>query len=517
MLITIIAILAFLAGAGVVSLFSSWQRRVEARQASGEAARILDAARREAERIQTDADLAARERHLAREQDQDRAWQAKRKELSKLESELEAQEQRLEKLDAQLKGRAGDLTGKERKVALREEQLERDAKEVEDQLKIHRARLEEIAGMSSAEAKAELMRQMEFDARRDSARLIKRVEENARDRAKNLARIILLQAVEKVTPHLPLEGVVAVVKLPSEDMKGRIIGREGRNIRTFERITGVDVIVDDTPEIIMLACHNPLRREIAKMTLEKLVEDGRIHPARIEETHEKCRETVEATLFEQGKEALFHLGILTMNDRLTALVGRLRLRSAGGQNLLEHSIETAKIAVFIAQSIGIPVEPVKRAAILHEVGHIEEHLDDTPPALLASQLARQFGESPTVVSALAHLHPDHPSPLPEAHILETAEHLALSVPGISKEGLERYIEHLDHIEKLVMAMPGPERVYAIKAGRELLVMVDPKKMDDEQTIWLAKDIAERLEREVRFSGQIKVQVVRETRAVDFAT
>jgi len=516
-LTTVLSILAFLVGAGVVALFAAWQRRVEFRQASGEAQRLLEASRREAENFRAEAELQVKEKGIAREQELERAWNNRRKELEKLESELEGQEARLQKLENQLKGRAGDLQGRETKLKQREEQFEQDSLEVQNQLKIHRARLEEIAGMTAADAKAELLRQMEFDARRDAARFMKKSEESARERAKNLARIILLQAVEKVTPHLPLEGVVSVVRLPSEDIKGRVIGREGRNIRTFERITGVDVIVDDTPEIIMLACHNPVRREIARLTLEKLVEDGRIHPARIEETHEKCRETVEAHIFETGKEALFSLGITTMHDRLTALVGRMRLRSAGGQNLLEHSLETAKIAVYIGQALGIPTEPLKRAAILHEIGHIEEHLDDTHPALLASQLARQFGESPTVVAALAHLHPDHPSPSPEAHVLEVAEQLALSVPGIHRDGLERHIEHLEHIENLIMGMKGPEKVYALKAGRELIVLVDPKKMDDEQTIWLAKDIAERLEREVRFTGQIKVQVIRETRSVDYAT
>lgn len=513
----ILSLLAFLVGCGAVFIFTAWQRRVEAKQASGEAARILDAARREAERIQTDAEIALREKSLAKEQELERVWREKRKELQKLESDLESEEARIQKLDASLKGRQGDIVGKERKLQEREAKLEKDEAVVQDQLSIHRAKMEEIAAMTSAEAKAELMRQMEASARKEAARIIKRVEENAHDSAKSQAKIILLQAVEKLSPHLPLEGIVSVVKLPSEDMKGRIIGREGRNIRTFERIAGVDVIVDDTPEIIMLACHNPLRREIAKLTLEKLVEDGRIHPARIEETHEKCREIVESQIFEQGKEALFHLGILTMNERLAALVGRMKLRTTGGQNLLEHCIETAKVAAYIAQALGIPAEPIKRAAILHEIGHIEEHLDDTHPAILASQLAKQYGESPLVVAALAHLHPDHPSLAPEAHILAVAEQLALTVPGVSREGLERYVEHLDSVERLVMGLKGPEKVYAIKAGRELLVLVDPKKIDDEQTIWLAKEIVERIEKEIRFAGQIKVQVIRESRAVDFAT
>ncbi len=513
----VIALVAFLLGAGAAGLIVFFQRRAETRQASSDAAKILAGARRESEKLLTDAEVRAKEKLLAQEQEQERAWKAKRKELAKLESDLEAEEQRQGKAAQQLQQRVHEAADREKKLAAREEQVEKEAREVEDALAIHRARLEQIAGLSAADAKAELMRQMEFDARRDATRIIKKVEENARDRSKNLARIILLQAVEKVGAYLPLEGVVSVVKLPSEEMKGRVIGREGRNIRAFERITGVDVIVDDTPEIIMLACHNPVRREVGRLTLEKLVEDGRIHPARIEEMAQKCHETVEAALLEQGKEALFHLGVLTMHERLAALVGRMKVRTAGGQSLLEHSVEVAKIAAYMGQCLGIPVEPLKRAAILHEVGHVEEHLDDTHPVLLAAQLARQFGESPTVVSAISHLHPDHPSPLPEAHLLEVAEHLALSVPGIHKEGLERHVEHLEHVEKLVMGMKGPEKVYAMKAGRELLVMVDPKNVDDEATIWLAKDIAERLEREVRFTGTIKVQVIRETRSVDYAT
>jgi ribonuclease Y len=512
-----LALIALLAGAGIVYGLVILQRRSEARNAGSEAQRILANAKREAEKLVSEMELAAKERILAREQALEKEWKAKRKEVSRLESELSSKEQQLEKAALQLKDRQNELQSREKKLIEKEEIVAKEKREAEVLLKSQRTKLEEIAGLSTADAKAELMRQLEYDARKEATRIIKKIEENARDRAKNLARIITTQAIEKIVPFLPLEGAVSVVRLPNEEMKGRVIGREGRNIRAFERVTGVDVIVDDTPEIIMLACHNPLRREVAKVTLEQLVEDGRIHPARIEEFFEKAREQVDQVVLQHGRDALFHLGIPNMHEHLTTLVGRMRLRMAHGQNLLEHSIEVAKIGMYMAQAVGLNVEVVKRAGILHEIGHIEEHVDDLHPTLIASQLAKRYGEVPQVQACIAHLHPDHPSTLPEAHLLEAAENLALTAPGVHKEGLERYVEHMEAVEAMIRQFKGVKEVYAMKAGRELLVLVDVQSVDDEYTLWLAKDISERLEREVRFTGQIKVQVVRETRHVGYAT
>lgn len=515
--IVIVPILAFLLGLGVVGGIWAMQRRTEVRQASSEAAAIVARAKREAEKVVAGAEIAAKERLLARDQSLEKEWKNRRKELSKLESEVAGKEQQLDKSLTQAKERQNEIQNREKKLAQREEIVDKEKKEAEALLKGQRAKLEEIAGLTTTDAKAELMRQLEYDARKDATRIIKKIEENARDRAKNLARIITTQAIEKIVPYTPVEGSVSVVRLPNEEMKGRVIGREGRNIRAFERVTGVDVIVDDTPEIIMLASHNPLRREIARATLEKLVEDGRIHPARIEEFFEKAREQAEETLLAHGREALFHLGIPNMHERLVFLVGRMQLRMSHGQNLLEHSMETTKIALYMAQAVDANTETVKRAGILHEIGHIEEHTDDVNPTILAAQLAKRFGEAPAVVTCIQHLHPDHPSTLPEAHLLEAAEGLALTAPGVYKLGLEKYIEHMEQLEQMIKGFKGVSKVYAMKAGRELLVLVDSKNVDDEYTLWLAKDIAERIEREVRFTGQIKVQVVRETRHVDFAT
>lgn len=513
----VIALLAFLLGSGVVYAVLSVQRRNEIRHAATEAQRIIAEAKRQAEKVVAEAELASKERLLAKEQAAEKELRTKRKELSKLESDLAGKEQTLDKSLQQAKDRQNELTNRERKLTEKEEIVAKEKKEAEVLLKGQRAKLEEMAGLTTADAKAELMRQMEYDARKEATRIIKKIEENARDRAKSLARIITTQAIEKIVPYLPLEGAVSVVRLPTEEMKGRVIGREGRNIRAFERVTGVDVIVDDTPEIIMLASHNPLRREIAKLTLEHLVEDGRIHPARIEEFFDKARETVDESILTQGRDALFHLGIPNMHEHLVNQVGRMRLRMSHGQNLLEHSMEVAKIALYMAQAVGANAETVKRAGILHEIGHIEEHIDETHPVLLAANMAKRFGESPAVVACMAHLHPDHPSTLPEAHLLEAAENLALTAPGVHKEGLEKYIEHMESLEQMVRGFKGVQRVYAMKAGRELLILVDTQMVDDEYTLWLAKDIAERIEREVRFTGQIKIQVVRESRFVGYAT
>lgn len=512
-----LALLGAGVGIGALLLYQEALRRKGERLASDEARLILERARREAERIQAEAELKSKEKMLSREQALEKEWKAKRKELGLLESDLSSKEQALEKAQQIFKDRQRDVVSREQKIQQREEIVDREKKEAETLLKSHRAKLEEIAGLTAAEAKVELMRQMEYDARREATRIIKKIEENARDRAKNLARIITTQAIEKIVPYQSPEGTVSVVHLPSEEMKGRVIGREGRNIRAFERVTGVDVIVDDTPEIIMLACHNPARRLTAQKALEKLVEDGRIHPGRIEEYVEKAREEMDSYLMEQGREAMFQLGIPDMHERLSQMAGQMKLRMSFGQNLLEHSIEVAKVAMYMAQAVDANVATVKRAGILHEIGHLEEHPDDTHPTLLSAQLAKRYGEAPAVVACISHLHADHPSTLPEAHILEVAENLALSAPGLHKEGLERYIQHMDGIEKMVMGFKGVRKVFAMKAGRELLVLVDTVQVDDEYTIWLAKDISERLEHEVRFSGQIKVQVVRETRVTDYAT
>ncbi len=513
----IIGVLLLLLGSGITALIFTIMRRSEIKRASSEALIIVERAKQEAQQILTESELKIKEKLLLDEQNLERQWKAKRKELSRIESELESKEERLDRLTNKLREDQNQLELREKKFRENEERIKSLLKEAEDFSKVQRAKLEEIASMTSSEAKIELMKQLESEAKKEAARIIKKIEESARERAKNFARFILMQSIEKVVPHLPLESFVITFKLPSEEMKGRVIGREGRNIRAFEKITGVDIIVDDTPETILLACHNPLRREIAKVTLEKLVEDGRIHPARIEEFYLKAIDTVEEHIHSIGKEALYQLGIHNMHDKLIMSIGRLKLRTGYKGNLLEHSMETAKIATYIAQMLSANVETIKRASILHEIGHVEEHTGDISPLLLAAQLAKQYGESQSVVNIITHLAKQTDSAILEARILDVAEQLAISVPGISADNLEKYIDRLDAIEKMVHSMRGVERAYAMKAGRELLIYVKPKEVDDEYTLWLSKEIAEKLEQEVRFSGQIKVQVLRETRHIDYAT
>lgn len=513
----LIGIFLLLLGSGITAIIFIILRRSEFKRASSEAIIIVERAKQEAQRIITESELKIKEKLLLEEQNLERQWKAKRKELSKLESELESKEVRLERVMQKFREDQAQFEIREKKLSENEEKLKVLLKESEDFSRIQRAKLEEIASMTSSEAKFELMKQLEAEARKEASRIIKKIEESARERAKNFAKFILMQAIEKIIPHLPLDSFVVTFKLPSEEMKGRVIGREGRNIRAFEKITGVDIIVDDTPETILLACHNPLRREIAKVTLENLVEDGRIHPARIEEFYLKAIETVEEHIFTIGKEALYQLGIHKMHDKLIMSIGRLKLRTGYKGNLLEHSMETAKIATYIAQMLSANIETVKRAAILHEIGHVEEHTGDVAPIVLAAQLAKQYGESPSVVNVITHLAKQTDSAILEARILDVAEQLAITVPGISTESLDKYIDRLDNIEKMVHSMRGVERAYAMKAGREFLVYVKPKEVDDEYTLWLSKEIAEKLEQEIRFSGQIKVQVVRETRHIDYAT
>lgn len=513
----VIGVLLLVAGASIASIFYILQRKSEIRKASSEATLIVEKAKQEAERIVTEGEIKIREKLLLDEQNLERQWKAKKRELQKLEAELEAKEDKLERLSQKLKEEAIAFERKEKKFKEDNERLQNLLKEAEDFARIHLKKLEEVASMSAFEAKVELMKVMEAEARKEAARIIKKIEESARERAKNFARFILMQAIEKVLPHLPIESFVTTFKLPNEEMKGRVIGREGRNIRAFERITGVDIIVDDTPETILLACHNPLRREIARVTLENLVEDGRIHPARIEEFHLKAIESVEQTIMNVGKEALYQLGIHKIHDKLILSIGRLKLRTGYKGNLLEHSMETAKIATYIGQMLNANVESLKRAAILHEIGHVEEQIGDINPILYSAQLCKQYGESQSVVNIITHLAKQMESTILEARILDVAEHLAISVPGISTEDLSKYIDRIEAIEKMVLSMRGIDKVFTMKAGREIYVYVKPKEVDDEYTLWLSKEIAQKLEQEIKFSGQIKVQVVRETRHIDYAT
>lgn len=513
----IIGVILLLLGSAITSLIFFLLRRSEIKKASSEATIIIERAKQEAQQIITESELKIKEKLLIEEQNLEKQWKAKRRELSKLESELESKDEKNERFLQKLKEDQHQLELKEKKIKADEDKLKILLQNAEDFARIQKARLEEIASMTSSEAKMELMKQLEAEAKKEASRIIKKIEESARERAKNFARFILMQSLEKVVPHLPLESFVTTFKLPSEEMKGRVIGREGRNIRAFEKITGVDIIVDDTPETILLACHNPLRREIAKVTLENLVEDGRIHPARIEEFYLKAIETVEEYILTIGKEALYQLGIHNMNDKLIMSIGRLKLRTGYKSNLLEHSMETAKIATYIGQMLSANIDTIKRAGILHEIGHVEEHTGDINPIILSAQLAKQYGETTSVANVISHLAKQTDSAILEARILDVAEHLAISVPGISTEPLDKYIDHLENIEKMVHSMRGVERVYAMKAGRELLIYVRPNEVDDEYTLWLSKEIAEKLEQEVRFAGQIKVQVVRETRHIDYAT
>lgn len=513
----LIGIFLVLLGVVISSLVYHFIRKNEIKKASSEAQIIIERAKEEAQRIIREAELKTKEKLIHLEQNLEREWKNKRKELLKLESELEAKEEKLDKLNQKLKEQELALEFREKKVKEAEARSNQLLKEAEEIHRVERTRLEQISQMTAYEAKLELMKQMENEAKREATRIIKKIEETARERAKNSALFILMQALERVVPYLPMESFVVTFKLPSEEMKGRVIGREGRNIRAFERITGVDIIVDDTPETILLACHNPLRMEIAKVTLEKLVEDGRIHPARIEEFYLKAIESMDQHIYDIGKEALYHLGIHKMNDKLIMSVGRLKLRVGYKGNLLEHSIETAKIATYIGQMLNANVEALKRAAILHEIGHVEEHIGEVHPILFSAQLAKQYGEPQSVVNIITQLIRESETKILEARILEVSEHLAISVPGISSENFEKYIDRIEGIERMVSAMRGVERVYAMKAGRELLVYVKPKEVDDEYTVWLSKEIAEKLEQEVKFSGQIKVQVIRETRYIDYAT
>jgi len=474
-------------------------------KAEAEAKSILDEAALEA-RVKVEASLAkAEEDATARA----RALDDKTREADTRERNLQRKMQLYEERHTQVEAR-------EKAV----EKTEKDAAETKaaavKALAEQRTRLEQISGYSSALAKKELMREMEDDARREASSKLHRIEEETRERSIDQARWIITQALQRYTPAQTGESTVSVVTLPSDEMKGRIIGREGRSIRAFEMATGIDLIIDDTPNAIILSSFNPIRRHVAKVALERLVEDGRIHPARIEEVIAKVKDEFEKILGDIGEAAAFELGLHEMNAKLFRLAGRLSFMSHHGQNLLQHSREVAIVATHIGAMLGVKSEVTKRAGFLHKIGFAEETNLDRSPQLLSADVAQRLGEAEPVVHCIQALYGLVAPRSIEAAILPVAESVSIARPGAQKEMLQTYLERLGQLEDIARSFKGVKEVYAVRAGKEVRVMVEPETVGDREVVWLSRDIAKRIEKEVPYPGQIRISVIRETRAVDFA-
>jgi ribonuclease Y len=420
--------------------------------------------------------------------------------------------QREESLDA----RIADLSGRERGLAERMSELEQ--REAEAAVAAERVALdlERVAGMTRSQARQTLLRQVEEDARHEKARIVRQVEEEARRDAGRRSRNILAACMQRLAAGHASETTVSLVALPSDDMKGRIIGREGRNIRALENITGVDFIIDETPSAVVLSAFDPVRREIAKLALQKLIQDGRIHPARIEEAYYQAKAEIDNHVMEQGEQALFEANVHAMHPELVKLLGRLKFRTSYGQNVLGHSIEVARLAAMIADELGASAKTARRAALLHDIGKSVTHEIEGPHALVGGDLARRYGEPEAVAHAMEAHHNEVEMQTVEAVIVQTADSLSGARPGARGESLDHYVKRLRHLEEIAGRHSGVEKVYAVQAGREVRVVVSPHVLDDDAATLLSHEIAREIEREVEFPGQIKVTVIRESRSVDFA-
>jgi ribonuclease Y len=441
--------------------------------------------------------------------DMDDELRARRDEILRLEERILQREESLE-------ARIADLAGRERSLTDRFGQVERREREVANTAERSARKLEQIAGLTRAQARQALLREVEEDARHDKARIVRQVEEEARREASRRSRNILAACMQRLAASQAAETTVSLVSLPSDDMKGRIIGREGRNIRALENITGVDFIIDETPSAVVLSAFDPVRREIAKLTLEKLVQDGRIHPARIEEAYYQAKAEIDHHVMEQGEQALFEANVHAMHPELVKLLGRLRFRTSYGQNVLSHSIEVSRLAALIAQELGAGAKTARRAALLHDIGKAVSHEVEGPHALVGGELARRYGEPEAVAHAAEAHHNEVEMQTVEAVIVQTADALSGARPGARGESLEQYVKRLRHLEDIASRHAGVEKVYAVQAGREVRVMVSPGAVDDDAASLLSHEIAREIERELDYPGQIKVTVIRESRSVDFA-
>lgn len=512
-------VIGFVAAAAIIGCWFWLKVRVvdrKLRDAEARAATIEESARQDAERIKKDKVLEAKDEIFK--------WRvAAEKEIQELRRKLAETERRVSEKEHNLQRDVRRAERKRREVDLRMRNLKRREVETEeirteiDQLvSEQRAALENVAGMTAEDAKKQLLQVVESESMHEAALLSKRLEDEARQKSEISARKVISQAIQRCAAEHVVETSVSVIDLPSDEMKGRIIGREGRNIRALEQATGVDLIVDDTPEAVILSGFDPLRREIARLSIERLIKDGRIHPARIEEVVSKVETEIEKKLREEGEQVSFDLGIHNFNDNLFPLLGRLKYRTSYGQNILNHSRDVAYIAGIMAREIGADVDVCKRAGLLHDIGKaVDRDLEGTH-LQLGVEIARKYGESEDVIHAIEAHHFDVDFRTPEAVLVQAADAISAARPGARREVLESYIRRLEKLEELAGGFSGVTKAFALQAGREIRVIVESSKVTDDQAFWLSKDIAKRIEKDLEYPGQIKVTLIREMRVVDYA-
>ena len=473
------------------------------------AERVKQDAIREAEAQKKEILLNAKDELIRERNQQERENRERRAEVQRFEARVNKKEELLDQRAAEFEKNEKELADKKAAMVEREEELSK-------QEELYRQELEKISGLSQQEAKDLIIKNLENDARHDAQALINKIEQEAQLTAEKKAKDILVTTIQRIAPETTSDITVATVSLPSDEMKGRIIGREGRNIRTLETLTGVDIIIDDTPEAVVISCFDPVRKEIAKESLERLISDGRIHPARIEEIVQKVTHEIQNKIYEEGERALFDLGIHNMNTDGIRALGRLYFRTSYGQNVLYHSKEVAMAASMIAAEIGADREVAKRAAILHDIGKGAETDSDQNHAEVGAEMARKMGESPVIVNAIAAHHNDVPTESLEAVVVQIADAISAARPGARRETIDNYVKRLENLEQIAESFNGVEKAYAIQAGRELRILVNNEKIADGDVKELARSIAKQIESDLRYPGRIRLTMIRETRIVEYA-
>jgi ribonuclease Y len=514
--VVVAAVVAFVLGRKAGGKAELEQQRRAQATAEQTSARLLEEAKRESENVRKGAIVAGKEEVLKlREQFESDARQ-RRVELEREEKRVQDRESQIDRTREALLGRETEVQRLHGELGKRESKIEDRVGEIDKLAAEGNRRLEQLAGLSAQDAKAELMRRMEDEAMASAASRLRELRESAKKNAEREAKKIVALAVQRVAAETTAENTVSAVSLPNDEMKGRIIGREGRNIRAFELATGVDVIIDDTPDTVVVSCFDPVRRETARLALEKLVSDGRIHPGRIEEVVAKARKEVEVAIVETGEQAAYEVGVAGLHPELIKLVGRMKWRTSYGQNILNHSKEVAWLAGMMAAELGLDVLLAKRGALLHDIGKVLTHEHEGTHVQLGVEVATKYGESPLVVNCIAAHHDDVPHETEVSVLVQAADAISGSRPGARREAFETYVKRLEGLEKIASSYRGVDRVFAIQAGREVRVVVTPDQVDDVRAAALSEEIARRIESELQYPGQIKVVVIRETRSVDFA-
>ncbi len=511
-----LGLIGLVVGLGLAFWIRASLDRQQTRTAASKSEMIIEEAKHQADALLKEANLEAKDRLLEMKSEFDAETKETRAELKKQERRLISKEENIDRKIEQFEKRDKAIEHSEKDLQRRSDDLGQREIEYEHLISEQKLQLERISTLTAEQAKELLLRAMENEARYDGAKLIKKIENEAKEEADKKAKKILATAIQRYAADYVAERTVSVVPLPSDEMKGRIIGREGRNIRALESATGIDLIIDDTPEAVILSGFNPVRREVARLSLMKLIADGRIHPARIEDVVKKVSKEVDGVIKEAGEQAAFDLGVHGINGELIKTIGRLKFRTSYTQNVLQHSIEVGFLAGVMAAELGLKEKLARRMGLLHDIGKAIDHEVEGPHALIGSKLAKKFGESEQVVNAIAAHHEDIPPVTVYDILVQAADGLSGARPGARKELLENYVKRLEDLEAIANSFRGVDSAYAIQAGRELRVIVESGKVSDEEAILISRDIVKKIEEALTFPGQIKVTVIREMRAVEYA-